>query len=457
VMSYLPGEEAHSLDIDEGTNILSDGATFHDATYNGQPMKLVIEGLGTESLAKKVTFEIKEVTRHSGYAQNMSDPKVEGTGKDYDYSFAEFSNDWEEQGTMETGRTYVSFWAKDYGAWAMMKVEIAAGAGSFVYQFTIPADADGDTIADRWEREIVRRWRAQFGTNYPVSQGAYLLSPNDDKELRSPDGINVLGQGNTDGYHDMPNHRHDKDMLTVLQEYRGYILSGGGYNVDGKGGFNGGHKRLEPHYKELLVELDVMRDVAHMPTDGELAQVMDRVAKGYNDGQKGAGIKLYWLASAVGAHALPHVDEFASDNAVITYVHTKPNRKLKGFVPLVLVSKNRGAANSLGGTRGGSAVYIDMLHADATERQYSFLKGLVTVVAHELTHNLLDAADTSGFDRWEHVPDGNRNRVPGEAADRVFLMFGQLTTFNVGLIVFEDTTRTELSFQIGEMATAMRR
>ena len=56
----------------------------------------------------------------------------------------------------------------------------------------------------------------------------------------------------------MPAHKAPRDSLSVLQEYRGFILDSGSFDGAGQGG---GHTRLSPAYKELLVETDMMAEI----------------------------------------------------------------------------------------------------------------------------------------------------------------------------------------------------
>ena len=56
-----------------------------------------------------------------------------------------------------------------------------------------------------------------------------------------------------DGLWVLPEHKTAGDSLIVRQEYRGFVVDGGGYDWNGRNPHPGGHTRLSPVFKELLV------------------------------------------------------------------------------------------------------------------------------------------------------------------------------------------------------------
>ena len=124
VTNYMPGYEGT-------TPKLSTGA-FNVATFSPQHMKIVVDGLGTSTNLDYVFFELTLNTQYSGYASNRSDPSVEWPWRRGDYSFKDTINiDWTfvSNGSspppgaqMEGNKTYVDFWAKDYGGYCRVQV-----------------------------------------------------------------------------------------------------------------------------------------------------------------------------------------------------------------------------------------------------------------------------------------------------------------------------------------------
>jgi hypothetical protein len=318
-VTYLPGYEGKTAKV-------STGKTFNAPAYVGQQMKLLVQGLGSGTTVDGITFKVEDVTAFAGYAGNASNPKVEGAGKDDDFSFQELANDRDEAGTMEAGKTSAAFWAKDYGGWAKVKVEAKIGGNTFTLrEFTVPNDSDGDKLADTWERAKVKDWNKQFGT--AEKEDPAFFAAADDKELKDPDGAN------TDGGTDMNEQATAGDGRDVSAEYRGYILDGGGFDWDGANGHNGGHVRLSPAYKELLVEVDAMDGVANLPARAGIATWMDAVSKGISQKADGAGFRMYYLFDNL---ATGHFNDFDSNLAVHNYI--SGTRSLNDFTHLQFAS-----------------------------------------------------------------------------------------------------------------------
>jgi hypothetical protein len=101
-------------------------------------------------------------------------------------------------------------------------------------------------------------------------------------------------------------HATAGDGRSVLDEYRGYILDGGGYDWDGNPTINayvvyeGGHIRLNPAYKELLVEVDAMTGIANLPAAepdrrNTIKGWMNVVARGVSQRVDGAGFRMFYV------------------------------------------------------------------------------------------------------------------------------------------------------------------
>lgn len=322
-INYLPG---YSGD----TRVLSNGTSFNTAAYQGQQMQLVLKGVGTElttylagCAVTKVEFKVESVSVHSGFCENGFDAKVgwDGTtadsGKDDDYSFEALSDSRDannnnnpiiKDGTIAVGKTTVPLWCKDYGGRAVIKADVKAGLITVgTYTLNIPLDEEkdtngniiGDGIADKWEKEKIKEWNIQFAQNITVNNA--FFGSGDDKELIDPDGAN------TDGGMDMGNHKSAGDEHTVLQEYRGVIFDGGGYDGDGAHNvsafgigkigmaFSGGHVRLSPALKEMMIAVDAMEGVTEIPDAAGIQVWMEAISKGFSDKDSGSGCRLFYV------------------------------------------------------------------------------------------------------------------------------------------------------------------
>lgn len=311
--NYLPGYEGP-------TAMVSRGNSFNIPTYTSQRMMLVIDGLGTDTPGLEwVEFKIVQVSYHPGYAQNRTDPSVEGTANDDDYSFKR-DGDYtaitivrspnaddpnkpsglpgrEFGGKMEAGKTWVNFYCKDYAGASRLRATLhySDGRPDEMLALSVPLDDDvngpnnvGDGIADKWEIAMGQRWTAQYGGPALTTQQALAkFSPTDDNEEADPDGAGALvAQAETGDAH------------TVKEEYRGYVLDGGGLNGAGANGHAGGHIRLDPARKEILVEVDRAAVVNNLPGAGndvnaKLKTILNGASGVFSQATRGAGIYMY--------------------------------------------------------------------------------------------------------------------------------------------------------------------
>ena len=174
VANYLPGYEGTTQKVSTGTS-------FNTDVYQGQRTKLILDGIGSDtSEVKRVEFEIIDVTDHAGYASNRSFTTNVGTD---DYSFSADADNRSytimpgdseiilpggyEGGHMDATKTWINFYAKDYGGWAKIEARIytddAPGSRTVcVFQLTVPKDTDNDYLADKWEIAMADRWSGQY-------------------------------------------------------------------------------------------------------------------------------------------------------------------------------------------------------------------------------------------------------------------------------------------------------
>ena len=291
--NYLPG----SVGTPGGgyNNVLSD----EQNGYTGQLMTLVVDGAGVDSRVDKLTFRITDVTNHEGYCENATSISLQGEGKTDDFSFKKTGNDRKITidssstpstspsygGRMETDKTWVYFWAKDYGGSCTVEVSLKKEDGTEITTLPaldIPQDEDDDGIADRWEERAVTEWNNQYdGVSEPV--GNEFFSPSDDKEKKDPDGRGPLAE-----------HKDVGDGLTVLHEYRGFDF----HSVGAWGGEQN-YVRLSPAKKELLVEVDRSVD-REAPTvaapRGEVKSAMTTAKSAF---LRSAGVELYYVVDNI--------------------------------------------------------------------------------------------------------------------------------------------------------------
>ncbi len=453
VVNYLPGYEGT-------TDKLSTGNTFNTVKYTGQATSLMVQGLGSGTVIDQINFIIEsDVTRLDGFAANKSDKSLEdysGVAEEViaradDFSFRQGEDDRAQAGIMKDGKTTVPFWAKDYGGWATVRVTAKVGENTFTLrEFTVPNDSDGDKIADAWERAKVKEWNKQFGESRIV--GPAFFSATDNKEPEDPDGAN------TDGGINQPPQKTVGDGLDVSHEYRGYIADGTAVPVNGSA-FAGGHLRLSPAYRDLLVEVDMMAGVAAMPSAARIRTIVSGVSSGFFNTTNGNGLNTTWLLDETAA---PNV-AFAKRDDLTAYMAARKNTMNSGFVPLVLANKIVDNTNVKGTTLpankgGGSFAFVDSLATMMPTTGTAIDPLLLTTCAHELLHNLLDAVGAPGFATDdEHVIDGNENGVDKEVADKAYLMYPAIEPSTVGTILCSNADRKELDFKVLKFVAATKR
>jgi len=422
---YLPGYEGT-------TDKLTFNKTFNTTSYGGQHMKLIAAGVGSGQGIDAVSFRITNTTSLPGYAENKTAYMVTGPVRNDDYSFALTANSRAALGTMAATNTFADFYCKDYGGSATVVASlIKNGVAVFTWTLDVPTDTDQDGLADRWERQQIAEWNTQYGYSHDVYDLTFVRRDYD-WEMPDPDA------SNTDGGTDLPAHKTTGDSLTEFQEYRGFILDGGNSHA-------GGHRRLSTSRKELLVEVDIMEGVEHMPTEAGIRSTMNTVSAGFGDLTEGAGIDLYYVideptASHRDFSSYAQAESWA--NAHRHRTNGQPNM-LTEFVYLAFADSMAGSTGGFAGSYGAFVV-VDSAHDFATNQGFNVTSHRAYVAAHELTHMIIDTHNANGFNGGEHLPDPNENGVQDDADDGRYLMYHHQTAQNTSGIHFSNPTRRQI-------------
>jgi hypothetical protein len=320
---------------------------------------------------------------------------------------------------------------------------------------TLPLDTDGDNLADIWERQMADRWVAQYGGQ--VRTDANVLnfysglkqknSLYEDAESKDPDGAAgpLVAQKEVGDGHD------------IIEEYRGYILDGGGFDGQGNNGFRGGHIRLDPARKEVLLEIDRASKINNIPAGG-LNGVLDGASKVFSNADRGAGIFMYYLFDEVNLD-LPkdkvkngtlQGDAWEASRDTPAARSGQSALTLKSdFIHFLFVDENGQSAKGETGAitndssllydRRGSMIAVTDMHAAQTGTDLNpakFDEFLMTTVAHEVVHQLIDplkdkvlkkqyqdAGKPLPFDDEEHTVDSNQNGIKNELEDQSCLLY----------------------------------
>ncbi len=318
---------------------------------------------------------------------------------------------------------------EDYDAKPAVAVKVRMnGAVVWRYALDIRLDVDDDGISDMWERERINDWH-MFGEF--ETESIHFFAACEDKENEDPD----QPQPNIG----MPPHKTEGDSLTVLQEYRGFILDGGA-------GHTGGHKRLSASKKELLVEVDIMAGVTNMPSEAGIRGIMDALSSGFGHLTDRAGINLYYVIDETAATHVVFASDDAWDDWMDDHRHQTDgdDNMLTEFVYLSFVDSYSHRPNTLGltGTCGASTG-VDAIHT-AMPVGTPFSDALAHTTAHELTHLIIDTNSANGFDSGEHLDDPNGNGIVGDNNDRIYLMSNHRTWAERVNIVFSNLTRLQM-------------
>ncbi len=209
----------------------------------------------------RFTLPAADVSDYPGYCSNAGD---EGDDeKDLQFPAQTgypISGDYNSVATKGASANSATVTVKsfDYGASGAIMAEAEIGGtwfaanvvGTTTTKATVPKDTDGDGLADKWENDMRAAWQTQYG-QAPDPNNLTFFDGASDKENTDPDGNG-----------DIPAHATEGDGLLALEEYRGFK----GIDPDNANAV----VRLSPVRKELLVEVDVMKQIGgDVPSGGQ--------------------------------------------------------------------------------------------------------------------------------------------------------------------------------------------
>ena len=417
-----------------GNNPVLSAGPYNATVFAPQTSGLVFNGLGTDSGIETIGIPLgaagRTVSFFDGFSENTT---ASGTGAlDEDFATRALH--------AVAAYSWIDLQARDYGGLAQYVFIAKDATETDRYKSPSPQqvvrDTDHDGMQDGWEREQVLAYHALHGGTVPADvlgffQVDQVVLASD--EPADPDGVGPQVAHKTPG-----------DSLTPNQEYRGYVLDGGGFDGAGANGHQGGHKRLSPVYKELLLEVDAMAGVAAMPTAAQLAAVLETVAKGYSDANNGAGIRVYWVMDESAAtHEI-----FASDVTERTWASTHSNGQLGEFVHLIFADAEwralYGVTKLQTTDEGGAFVFTTAIQTAAPGADYG--AWLANTAAHELGHTIIfiQAQGAPRFGTDQHVNDPDEDNVIEGPGDLKYLMVrGGIRTPRTA-IIFSNPSRRQI-------------
>jgi len=258
-----------------------------------------------------------------------------------------------------------------------------------------------------------KRWSAQYGLPAKTELEARTMFHRDaanDAEFADPDKVGTTPEG------PLSAQAETGDAHSVFEEYRGYILDGGGLNGAGANGHAGGHIRLDPARKEILLEVDRAAVLNNLPAGG-IAAVMNGASGVFSNATRGAGIYMYWLMDEVTLAAPTAVDlnaGFALSSSRDTAIN-RPNVTTTAlatdFIHVLFVDANLGqsAGTKDSGdllSRGAMISVSEMNERYKLGNRYGVTnipEAYMTVMAHEITHMLFEKVSVGVWDESEHV------------------------------------------------------
>ena len=249
------------------------------------------------AMADSATFTIISSSNWPGYCGNGSLPNESPILPSPDFSFEATSDLDEISGIINGDKLSAPIYCKDYGAWCEVAITLKKGGipiQSEPIRLRIPRDANGDKIADCWQDKQIREWNQQFGTSRPLTDferskmkpgAGYTYADYADDEEADSDGPSDR----------QPPMANIGDALSVLDEYRGYILD------LGDGISYGDHKRLSISRKEVLLQIHEMPEITDSAQNNanpaaqqfNLDTRFRKIANFYADSTQGSEIDLY--------------------------------------------------------------------------------------------------------------------------------------------------------------------
>ena len=258
---------------------------------------------------------------------------------------------------------------------------------------------------------MAERWRSS--TVSPSIQPPRLL-PSSTPRIGGHSSVasRTMQKRDPDGAGPLVAQKDSGDGHSIVEEYRGYILDGGGYDGQGLNRHTGGHIRLDPARKELLAEVDRAAVLNNVPLGG-LPHILDGASKVFSNADRGAGIFMYYLYDEVNLAAPFPTDQVAPEDTQRDALQTHRNADLKtDFFHVFFVDDGiGGSAQWLGDpilerrgvlftTSGTNFWYGPGPAPWLTKMDEAFM----TVLVHELTHPLIRPVRGVGvWDNLEHL------------------------------------------------------
>lgn len=411
-ISYLQSQtytiQYADLDVDNDgngdiQNYLPGYTLYDEPVGNENQLYQDVSLLFSEAYASDLTVKLSNTSKTKGFANNShAKGDFEATKNDFVLrhsgrnSQSVYGLTTDAFGVLQNVRLR----CRDYGG--KTTVNIYRG-DVLLTSLEVPEDKDHDLIADAWEKQ---------------HYGKLSAIKHVDHDLE-----NKWGQ------------KSMKDGLNAFNEYRGYLLHGGT-------GHRGGHKRLSPLRKEVLLEIDRMSGVTHMPGDGELHQLLEGTTSLFNS----ADIDMYYFLDQKGLNHDLFPEGWSALKGYADAVKANEPLELNEFHHIILADELTGTSYGLNVVEGlsvieGSGVAMFLFLDKMMENPQYPLGGDVTfestfkyILAHEFMHTIIDTRDKNGFDFYEHVV------LPGPAA----LMYHQATYFNRSLPFISEQTKSQI-------------
>ena len=165
VLNYMPG-------YCDGVAVLSTGTSFNTVQYQGQQMKIVVEGIGPARHRQRAIHDCGMLAL-GGRPGNVTDEMITGGDYDDDYSFSPSLDLDHADGTMQAG-AYV---LDNTYAWLAGRRTTADTRGCELSSFTIPSSSQRGSLKSR---------TTLTGTIISRTSGKRLKSTNGNRSMAQP-------------------------------------------------------------------------------------------------------------------------------------------------------------------------------------------------------------------------------------------------------------------------------
>jgi len=138
---------------------------------------------------------------------NGLSPEILGPSNRDDFSFLPEADDWTQTASLQDGRLWAPLHCKDYAAAARVRITLKkngepVGNAALV---SVPHDANGDQLADRWQNREITAWNTQFAASRPVTEAERnAMQPNGEGVYPDTEEADSDGAGNGDGGRNLP-------------------------------------------------------------------------------------------------------------------------------------------------------------------------------------------------------------------------------------------------------------